>query len=225
MQDAGTVLEVLLVTGEPSALKGAHWVRREAAGKGPHHTGRDLAAQPTLLLCLLIGSRAGRDAHSPTFRFSGRPLPKSSKYLRASRAVAGRCRLPLVAAVAVTVAVSSAQVVRWQADPDRRAPGPRAGSGAAELCIMSVSRALVAGSKHALASGSRVAAAAGGGRWLLMAIRGHLGGGHARNTYARYSMEWRPSHDRPRELPGDRPELAGDDPRPVWEVLRRCAPM
>jgi hypothetical protein len=72
----------------------------------------------------LIGSRAGRDAHSPTFRFSGRPLPKSSKYLRASRAVAGRCRLPLVAAVAVTVAVSSAQVVRWQADPDRRATGP-----------------------------------------------------------------------------------------------------
>jgi hypothetical protein len=44
MQDAGTVLEVLrdrgrkrprrergIVTGEPSALKGAHWVRREAA--------------------------------------------------------------------------------------------------------------------------------------------------------------------------------------------------
>ena len=32
--------------------------------------------------------------------------------------------MPLVAAVAVTVAVSSAQVVRWQADPDRRATRP-----------------------------------------------------------------------------------------------------
>src|SRR6476646_10008606 len=45
MQDAGTVLEVLrgqrgTVTGEPSALKGAHWVRREAARKRPApHTG------------------------------------------------------------------------------------------------------------------------------------------------------------------------------------------
>jgi len=37
----------------------------------------------------------------------------------------------LAADVAVTVAVSSAQVVRWQADPDHRAPGPRTGSGAA----------------------------------------------------------------------------------------------
>jgi len=38
------------VTGEPSALKGAHWVRREAARKGPNPRGvRDLAAQPTLL--------------------------------------------------------------------------------------------------------------------------------------------------------------------------------
>ena len=33
MQDAGTVLAVLLVTGEPSALKGAHWVRRAPAEK------------------------------------------------------------------------------------------------------------------------------------------------------------------------------------------------
>ena len=37
MQDAGTVLDVLrerergIVTGEPSALKDARWVRREAA--------------------------------------------------------------------------------------------------------------------------------------------------------------------------------------------------
>jgi hypothetical protein len=40
MQDAGTVLEVLReqrgpVTREPSALKGACWVRREAARKRP----------------------------------------------------------------------------------------------------------------------------------------------------------------------------------------------
>ena len=65
MQDAGTVLEVLrdrgrkgpeprrergTVTGEPSALKGARWVRREAARKRPAPIRvRDLAAQPTLL--------------------------------------------------------------------------------------------------------------------------------------------------------------------------------
>jgi hypothetical protein len=37
------------VTGEPSALKGADWVRREAARKRPAPTrARDLAAQPTL---------------------------------------------------------------------------------------------------------------------------------------------------------------------------------
>ena len=48
MQDAGTVLEVLLVTGEPSALKGAHWVRREAARKrpAPHGAGPRRAAHP-----------------------------------------------------------------------------------------------------------------------------------------------------------------------------------
>ena len=35
------------VTGEPSALKGARWVRREAARKRPAPTrARDLAAQP-----------------------------------------------------------------------------------------------------------------------------------------------------------------------------------
>jgi hypothetical protein len=39
------------VTGEPSALKGACWVRREAARKRPAPIRvRDLAAQPTLLL-------------------------------------------------------------------------------------------------------------------------------------------------------------------------------
>ena len=67
MQDAGTVLEVLrdhgrkgpelrrergTVTGEPSALKGAHWVRREAARKRPApHTGTGprRAAHPVTL--------------------------------------------------------------------------------------------------------------------------------------------------------------------------------
>ena len=38
-------------------------------------------------------------------------------------AVADRCRSVLVAGVAVTVAVSSAQVVRWQADPDHSTRG------------------------------------------------------------------------------------------------------
>ena len=39
-------------------------------------------------------------------------------------------RWGLAADVAVTVAVSSAQVVRWQADPDHRATRPGTGSGA-----------------------------------------------------------------------------------------------
>ena len=41
-----------------------------------------------------------------------------ARIVRVLCAVAGRCRSPVVAAVAVTVAVSSAQVVRGQADPD-----------------------------------------------------------------------------------------------------------
>ena len=54
------------VTGEPSALKGARWVRREAARKRPRFKilePRDLAAQPTLspryfrVLTALVGKR------------------------------------------------------------------------------------------------------------------------------------------------------------------------
>jgi hypothetical protein len=43
----------------------------------------------------------------------------------------------------------------------------------ATYALRECSRALLAGSKPALASCSRVAA--GGDRWLLMAVRGHLG--------------------------------------------------
>ena len=50
--------------------------------------------------------------------FQAGHIPKSPYNVRASGAVAGRRRLPLVVAVAITVAVSSAQVVRGQADPD-----------------------------------------------------------------------------------------------------------
>jgi RimJ/RimL family protein N-acetyltransferase len=42
----------------------------------------------------------------PTFRFSGRTYPQLARIVRVSCAVAGRCCLPLDAAVAVTVAVS-----------------------------------------------------------------------------------------------------------------------
>ena len=48
---------------------------------------------------------------------SGRTYPKLARIVRALCAVAGRCRLPLVAAVAVTVAVNSAQAVRKQGGP------------------------------------------------------------------------------------------------------------
>src|SRR5438034_148582 len=54
----------------------------------------------------------------------------------------------------------------------RPAISPRA-SGQS-YALRECSRALLAGSKPALASCSQVAA--GGDRWLLMAIRGHLGG-------------------------------------------------
>ena len=80
MQDAGTVLEVLrdhgrkgpelrrergTVTGEPSALKGAHWVRREAARKrpAPHGHGTSPRSPPCLrheAQCY-IARAAGRD--------------------------------------------------------------------------------------------------------------------------------------------------------------------
>jgi hypothetical protein len=48
----------------------------------------------------------------------------------------------LAADVAVTVAVSSAQVVRWQADPDHRATRPGTGSGGA-VFDLAVNRSFV----------------------------------------------------------------------------------
>ena len=49
----------------------------------------------------------------PTFRFSGRTYPQLARIVRVLRTVAGRWRLPAVAAVAVTVAVSPGQGSRW----------------------------------------------------------------------------------------------------------------
>ena len=72
MQDAGTVLEVLressgTVTGEPSALKDAHWVRREAARKRPGFRILEPGTSPRSPPCLrheaqcYIARAAGRD--------------------------------------------------------------------------------------------------------------------------------------------------------------------
>ena len=55
--------------------------------------------------------------------------------------------MPVVTAVAVTVAVNSAPGVRWQADRDRRRPGPKTGSGAAELRITRVFSCVARGFK------------------------------------------------------------------------------
>ena len=60
--------------------------------------------------------RDGTDPRPSAFQAGH--IPKSPDNVRASGAVVGRRCLPLVVAVAVTVAVSSAQVVRGQADPD-----------------------------------------------------------------------------------------------------------
>jgi hypothetical protein len=58
-----------------------------------------------------IANHGGCHIEFPTFRFSGRAFPKLAHDVRASGAVVGRRCLALVVAVAVTVAVSSAQVV------------------------------------------------------------------------------------------------------------------
>jgi hypothetical protein len=56
----------------------------------------------------------------------------------------------------------------------RKTAEPPIGIEPMTYALRECSRALLAGSKPALASCSQVAA--GGDRWLLMAIRGHLGG-------------------------------------------------
>ncbi len=60
-----------------------------------------------LYFACLIGTRAGRRAYLPIVRFSGRTYPQLARIVRVLCAVAGRCCLPLVAAVAVTVGVRS----------------------------------------------------------------------------------------------------------------------
>src|ERR1017187_4676532 len=82
--------------------------------------------------------------------------------------IAAAYRWSLLAAV--TVAVSSAQGIRWQADPDRRATRSedrkRRGRATHYGRVTCVDRGVHPG----LASGSQVAA--GGDRWLLTAVRG-----------------------------------------------------
>ena len=68
------------------------------------------------LQCWLQSRRNAADPRPSAFQAGH--IPKSPYNVRASGAVVGRRCLPLVVAVAVTVAVSSAQVVRGQADPD-----------------------------------------------------------------------------------------------------------
>ena len=55
------------------------------------------------------GTRRSGVAARPSV--SGRTYPKLRRIVRVLCAVAGRCRLPLVAAVAVTVAVNPAQAL------------------------------------------------------------------------------------------------------------------
>ena len=87
------------------------------------YTSVDTCAGPTFQSCPLrtgvvqrLGSSIG-NSHcargiGPDRPFSGRKYPQLAPIVRALCAVAGRCWSPVAAAVAVTVAVSSAQVVR-----------------------------------------------------------------------------------------------------------------
>ena len=95
MQDAGTVLEVLLVTGEPSALKGAHWVRREAARKrpAPHGAGPRRAAHPvTVPASLARTSVVVLTADLPFFRPDISPSRHTTCERRALLSVAAASR-------------------------------------------------------------------------------------------------------------------------------------
>jgi hypothetical protein len=97
------------------------------------------------------------------------------------------CERPVLSPIAIACRWSllllpspllSAQPRSSDAKPTRTAgpPGPRTASGVAELRITRVFSCVAYGFKARLilASGSRVAA--GGDRWLLMAVWGHLGG-------------------------------------------------
>jgi hypothetical protein len=68
---------------------------------------------------LVARPREVRGTGSPTFHFSGRTYRKLARIVRALRAVAGRCCLPLGAAVAVTVAVIRAMRPRLATFPAR----------------------------------------------------------------------------------------------------------
>src|ERR1051325_10839239 len=87
------------VTGEPSALKGACWVRREAARKRPAPIRvRDLAAQPTLLSGSLPVALLGTARCSARAR---RPSVLQAGHMPSWRGSSERYALPTVAAEAI----------------------------------------------------------------------------------------------------------------------------
>jgi hypothetical protein len=108
---------------------------------------------------------------------TSRVLPDRCRVCRARSLLKGLSS-GLAAALATAAGAQhgrSAEVIRWQADPDRRATRPedrkRRGRATHYERVTCVARGA---QKPALASRSQVAA--GGGRWLLTAVRGHLGG-------------------------------------------------
>src|SRR6266487_4286860 len=85
---------------------------------GPAFGGLPVSDRETPPGAVVCGTCVARGVLGTERLLSGRTYPKLRRIVRVFWAVTDRCRLPLVAAVAVTVAVSSAQVVRWQVDPD-----------------------------------------------------------------------------------------------------------
>jgi hypothetical protein len=81
-------------------------------------------------------------------------------------------------------------------------PGPRTGSGAAELRITRVFPCVARGFKALPAPASCSQVAAGGDRWLLMAVRGHLGGTRSgmRSPGSRWSRRHRSRQQRPERI-------------------------
>ena len=88
------------------------WSDSGAHRAPPSFTASNPTARPSRHRFGFLGSTKAlldqRPGGPPTFCFSGRAYPQLALIVRVSRAVAGRGCLPLVAAVAVTVAVSSA---------------------------------------------------------------------------------------------------------------------
>jgi hypothetical protein len=76
-------------------------------------TGVTAGALPDSRLHMVaFGMPATSEFRSCRLSANGRTYPKLARIVRALCAVAGRCRLPLAAAVALTVAANSAQAVR-----------------------------------------------------------------------------------------------------------------